>query len=158
MVSEVVSIVLESPERLASLVGCAFDGDASIRMRAADALEKISRHQREPLQPYVSVLLGLFEETEQQEVRWHLAVLLPRLRLDSSERRRTVQTLQACMHAKSSLVKTFALQGLADLVWQDASLSPLALDLALSAERTGTAAMKARSRKLIRELTRSTRT
>jgi hypothetical protein len=123
-------------------------------MRAADALEKVSRERIDELQPYTAALLGLFEETEQQELRWHLAVLLPRLRLDANERRRTGQALQRCMDAKSSIVRTFALQGLTDLTAQEPSLMPLALDLLMSAERYGTPAMKARSRKLLHELNR----
>ncbi len=153
-VSEVVRTVLQHPEITSSLVECVFDDDAGVRMRAADALEKVSRERSEHLQPYATVLLGLFEETKQQELRWHLAVLLPRLCLNSAERRRTAQALQLCMDAQSSIVKTFALQGLTDLTVQELSLVPLTLDLLMSAERTGTPAMKARSRKLIRALTK----
>ncbi len=153
-VSEVVRTVLQQPGMTSSLVECVFDEDAGLRMRAADALEKISRKQSDLLQPYAAVLIGLFEETEQQELRWHLAVLLPRLRLDSAERRRTAQVFQLCMEAQSSIVKTCALQGLTDLTRQDPSLVPLTLDLLMSAERSGTPAMKARSRKLLRELTK----
>jgi hypothetical protein len=153
-VAEVVRTVLRDPELTSSLVECAFDSDAGVRMRAADALEKVSRERIDELQPYAAVLLGLFEETEQQELRWHLAVLLPRLRLDARERRRTGQVLQRCMDAKSSIVKTFALQGLADLTVQEPSLMPLVHDLLIYAERNGTPAMKARSRKLLLKLNR----
>ncbi len=151
-VSEVVSAVLQRPELTPSLVACAFDHDAGVRMRASDALEKVSRVHTGHLQGYTAVLLGLFEENEQQEVRWHLAVLLPRLRLKPQQRRRTAEVLQMCMDSKSSIVKTFAMQGLADLAVQDRSLIPRTLDLLMSAERTGTPAMKARNRKLLREL------
>ena len=118
-------------------------------MRAADAIEKISRQHVEELQSYVGTLPGLFEEDEQQELRWHLAVILPRLKLDASGRRRTGQALQQCLTAKSSIVKTFALQGLSDLAAQDPTLLPWVIDVLRTAERSGTPAMKARSRKLI---------
>ncbi len=122
-------------------------------MRAADALEKISRQRTEELQAYTHVLVGLLEETEQQEVQWHLAVLLPRLDLTPRERRRTIEALQRCMDSRSSLVKTFALQGLFELAVQEPSLMPLVTDLLASAEKTGTPAMKARSRKLLQLVT-----
>ncbi len=153
-VFEVVDRVLQCPKLVSDLVQCAFDADEGIRMRAADALEKVSRKRIEELQPYTAALLGLFEENEQQEVRWHLAVILPRLRLDADERYRTGQVLQRCMTAKSSIVKTFALQGLTDLTAQEPSLMPLVLDLLMFAERNGTPAMKARSRKLLSVLER----
>ena len=60
------------------------------------------------------------------------------------------------MDAKSSIVRTFALQGLTDLTAQEPSLTPIVLDLLMSAERNGTPAMKARSRKLLHELNRRT--
>jgi hypothetical protein len=154
-VAEVVHAVLQDPKLTSSLIECAFDKDAAVRMRAADALEKVSRKRIDELQPYTAALLGLFEETEQQELRWHLAVLLPRLRLNANERRRTSQALARCIDAKSSIVRTFALQGLADLTVQEPSLIPLTVDLLMSAERSGTPAMKARSRKLLHKLKRS---
>jgi hypothetical protein len=110
---------------------------------------KFSRQSVEDLQPYRGILLDLFEEDEQQELLWHLAVILPRLRLDGNERRRTSRALQQCLTAKSSIVKTFALQGLSDLAAQEPALMPLVADLLKIAERTGTPAMKARSRKLL---------
>ncbi|HLI75317.1 MAG TPA: hypothetical protein VKV02_00105 [Acidobacteriaceae bacterium] len=149
-----VRAVLDRPSLVSDLIGCAFDAREGVRMRAADALEKVSRIQTEPLRPFVGLLLGLFEETGQNEVRWHLAVLLPRLPLSVEERCRTVAVLERCLEAKSSLVRTFALQGLADLARQEESFAPLVLDRLRTAERTGTPAMKARSRKLLRELER----
>ena len=70
-------------------------------------------------------------------------------------RRRTGQALQRCMDAKSSIVTTIALEGLADLTVQEPSLIPLTLDLLMSAERNGTPAVKARSRELLHKLNRS---
>ncbi len=148
-VATVVETVLQKPKLLAALVHCMFEPDEGTRMRAADALEKVSRHRVEELQPYTSALLGLFEENDQQELRWHLAVILPRLHLDGNQRKRTSRVLQQCLSAKSSIVRTFALQGLSDLAAKDAALLPLALDAMREAERNGTPAMKARSRKLL---------
>ena len=148
-VAEAVEMVLREPKLVVALVNCMFEADEGTRMRAADALEKVSRKRVGELQPYKSVLLGLFEESEQQEVRWHLAVILPRLRLNADECSRTSETLQRCLTAKSSIVRTFALQGLSDLTAQEPALTPLVLGLLRSAQRTGTPAMKARSRKLL---------
>ena len=148
-VAEVVETVLRKPKLVRTLVHCMLGADPNLRMRAADALEKVSRQHVEELQPYLSTLLGLFEENEQQELRWHLAVILPRLRLDGSERLRTMHALRQCLTAKSSIVKTSALQGLSDLTAQDPALVPLVLDTLRIANRNGTPAMKARSRKLM---------
>lgn len=141
-VAEVVEMVLRRPKLVATLVQLMLGVDEGTRMRAADALEKISRQHVEELQPYTGVLLSLFEQEQQQELRWHLAVILPRLRLDGSERHRTRCALQRCLTAKSSIVKTFALQGLSDLTAQEPALTPLVLDTLRTAEKDGTPAMK----------------
>ena len=149
-----VQAVLQNPKLTRSLVKCLFDKDAGVRMRSADALEKISRQRADDLQEFAGVLLSLFEEAEQQELQWHLAVVLPRLRLLPRERHRAVQVLQRCMASRSSIVKTCALQALSDLSLQDESLLPLAYGLLTEAEATGTPAMRARSRKLLRALSK----
>ena len=54
-------------------------------------------------------------EIEQREVRWHPALLIPRLTLSDKERKIAIAALSAYLEDRSSIVKTFALQGLADL-------------------------------------------
>lgn len=149
-------MVLDRPSLISDLIGCLFEEGANVRLRAADALEKVSRTRPALLQKFVVLLLCLLEEAAQPELRWHLAVILPRLRLNGEERQRTVRALQGCLTAESSLVKTFALQGLADVAVQDSAVVPFVLDSLKAAERAGTPAMKARSRKLLRELERRT--
>jgi hypothetical protein len=55
---------------------------------------------------------------------------------------------------RSSIVKTCALQGLADLAQDDPSTRPKVLEILREAARSGTPAMKARSRKLLIRLER----
>ena len=148
-VAEVVDLVEEHPRELPSLVLCLWDMDARISMRAADALEKLSRTTPSLLQPNKGQLLGLLAETTQQEVRWHLAVLIPRLQLTNAESRRAAKILQLYLEDQSSIVKTSAMQGLADLSKQFAWLRPTVIDLVRSLSRTGTPAMRARGRKLL---------
>ena len=50
-------------------------------MRAADAAEKITVTRPELLKPHKLELLGLLDEAEQIELRWHLALMAPRLAL-----------------------------------------------------------------------------
>jgi len=104
-----VKLVLSDPKRFPELFGCLWDEDPIVRMRAADAAEKITVTRPELLKPHKLELLGLLDEAEQIELRWHLALMAPRLALTVR------QTLE---------------QGL----------------------RTGTAAMKVRTRKLLKEM------
>jgi hypothetical protein len=85
-------------------------------MRTADAVEKVTRKKPELLTPYKKELLGLMAEAKDAELRWHLAAIVPRLPLNSKERQRVASALELYLADRSSIVKTFALQGLADLV------------------------------------------
>lgn len=123
-------------------------------MRAADAAEKVTRTKQELLQRYKKELLGLMAEEDQIEVRWHLALMVPRLTLNAKEKEVAASLLRGYLEDRSSIVKTHALQGLADLSGDDANMRPAVMELLREATRSGTAAMKARSRKLLLRLER----
>jgi hypothetical protein len=78
--------------------------------------------------------------------------MVPRLPLTAAERQRTAAALQGYLQDRSSIVRTFALQGLADLAARDVRLRGTVVELLEQSVRTGTAAMKARARMLLREL------
>src|ERR1700733_6505430 len=96
--------------------------DRLVRMRAADAAEKVTRGNHELLLAYKTQLLGLLAETNEQELRWHLAAMIPRVALNSMERQLVVASLHIYLEDRSSIVKTSALQTLADLARDDLSL------------------------------------
>jgi hypothetical protein len=60
--------------------------------------------------------------------------------------------MKSYLKDRSSIVKTYALQGLADLGQHDARLQPEVIELLRESVRSGTPAMKARSRKLLLHL------
>jgi hypothetical protein len=119
---EVARLVLRRPRRFRELFKCLWDENPVVRMRAADAAEKVSATKPRLLDRFKPELLGLLDEAEQIELRWHLAAMVPRLRLAARERRRAAAALKRYLDDGSSIVKTFALQGLADLAQNDASL------------------------------------
>jgi hypothetical protein len=123
-------------------------------MRAADAVEKVTRKRPELLGTYKKELLGLLREAEEQELRWHLAAMVPRLALNAEERRAAMHVLQRYLKDRSSIVKTFASEGLAELAGEDARLWAMALKILGKATRGGTPAMKARARKLLARIER----
>jgi HEAT repeat protein len=149
---EVVAMVSRSPELFRELVAGLWSDDPLVRMRAADASEKVTRGNPEFLVPHKKELLGLMVEAEQQELRWHLAAMIPRIMLNAKEREAAVSSLNRYLEDRSSIVKTFALQGLADLAQDDPMIRPHVIELLREGTRSGTAAMKARSRKLLLRL------
>src|SRR5277367_1792161 len=151
---EVAAEVARNPRLFPQLIAGLWSEDALVRMRAADAIEKVTRDHSKLLQPYKKELLGLMAEAPEQEVRWHLAAIVPRLWLDSEERKLASSLLRGYLDDRSSIVRTFALQGLAELAERDLSLRPGVLELLREAVRNGTPAMRARGRKLLLRLER----
>jgi len=151
---EVAAAVLKNPKLFGGLIAGLWSADAIVRMRAADAAEKVTRKNREVLQGYKKELLGLLAEAEEQELRWHLAAMVPRLALNATERQQAAAFLNTYLEDRSSIVRTFALQGLADLAEEDAGMRARVVEILRQAARGGTPAMRARSRKLLVRLER----
>ncbi len=145
---QVAAIVSKTPSLFPQLITGLWSKDPLVRMRAADAAEKVSRENPELLQPHKHELLSLMAETEEQELCWHLAAMVPRLSLTSRECQCAAAQLRNYLESRSSIVKTSALQGLADLAKIDPDLRPQTIKILRKAARSGTPAMKARSRKL----------
>lgn len=150
----VAKMVSEDVELFSELMAGLWSEKPLVRMRAADAAEKVTRKHRELLQPYKRELLGLMAEAQEQELRWHLALMVPRLGLNAKEKHFVMSSLSGYLSDQSSIVKTFALQGLADLAQAEASLQIEVVEILRESARNGTPAMKARSRKLLIQLGR----
>jgi hypothetical protein len=148
----VVELIEGRRSKLSQLIACLFDDDPAIASRAADALERLTRDRPHQAQRWKEALLWLLAETKEKKVRWNLALTIPRLKLTVLECRRTAETLNAYLDDPSSIVKTSALHGMADLTRQDPESLPEVLDLLRVAGRSGTPAMRARSRILLKAI------
>jgi hypothetical protein len=151
---EIAELVRRAPRKAAALIECLWDGDGTVVARAANALEKVTRDNPSLLAPFKTALLGLMVEAERKELRWQLALMIPRLTLNAAECERAARILESWLDDSSSIVKTFAMQGLADLTRQLSSLEPMVLDTLRTLSRSGTAAMRARGRILLKQLER----
>lgn len=86
----VVREVLKRPSLFVTVIRGLDCADPLIRMRCADAAEKMTRSHPDWLQPHKAALIALAARTAEQEMRWHLAQMLPRLTLTPTETRRVV--------------------------------------------------------------------
>jgi hypothetical protein len=150
-VCEVVELVYGRPAKIAQLIECLWDDDPAVANRAADALERVTRETPSKAQRWKEPLLGLMTDATEKKLRWNLALVIPRLQLTVPECRRVAGVLRSYLDDPSSIVKTAALHGLADLTMQDPESRPAVLDLLRLAGRSGTPAMRARSRILLKE-------
>ena len=91
--------------------------DRLIAMRAADAVEKISRKRTDFLQNHRKELVAFLQIAENKELKWHLAQLASRLVLPDMEIERvwTVLSNWAKNEKESKIVRVNALQSLYDL-------------------------------------------
>jgi hypothetical protein len=151
-VPEVVDHVMANPILFPVVVDGMTDADPLVRMRCADAVEKITALRPAYLKRYKKRVIRLAAMAEQQEVRWHLAQLLSRLELSALERRRVLETLTAYLTDRSRIVKTFAMQAMADIAVQDPELRAPIMERLKKLTRTGSPAMKSRGRRLLLRL------
>lgn len=148
----VVGLVLAKPRRIRQLIECLWDEDPGIANRAADALERATYHRPRLAQAWKESLIGLMSEAEQNKLRWNLALLVPRLELTVAEARRAAAILGSYLDDKGSIVKTAAMHGLATLTRHDPSLLSEVVDTLRVLSRSGSPAMRARGRILLKQL------
>jgi len=152
--NEVVQEISRNPKLFSQVFEALLQADPVLRMRAADAIEKATVMHPDFLQHYKRRILQKVAAVDQQEVRWHVAQMLPRLRLTPTERDRAVSILFAYLEDKSSIVRTCAMQSLADIALQDPRLEVRFMPLLEHLTATGSPAMRSRGRKLLAVLRR----
>lgn len=147
--NRVVAQVLARPELISLLFQGMASPDPVLRMRCADVAEKVTAQRHELLAPYKKLLVGKLARIEQQEVRWHVAPMLSRLPLSKAEEDKVLSILVGYTGDRSSIVKTLAMQALADMAERSPRLAPQVKQHLQELTLIGTPAMKARGRKLL---------
>ncbi len=150
--NEVVADVLRNPALFEAIFGGMLDDDPLVRMRSADAVEKITAQRPDLLRPFKRKLLGQVARIPQQEVRWHVAQMLPRLPLGRAELDRAVRTLLGYLGDRSNIVETFAMQALADLARREVALRGRVIPVLEAHTSSGSPAVRSRGRKLLKQL------
>ncbi|MCC6147629.1 MAG: hypothetical protein IT308_08700 [Anaerolineaceae bacterium] len=154
---EVAAEVLASPASFGDLFAGLRSESPGVRMRAADAIEKITRVRPDLLEPYRGEILNDLTRIAQKEVRWHICQIIPRLNLFSDERKTAAAQLETYLEDKSRIVRTFALQALADLALTDLEAGDFALvthTIAILEKQSvcGIPSVQSRSKKLLAKL------
>lgn len=152
--NEAVAVTLAEPALFPVLLSGMLSEDPLLRMRAADAVEKVTLSHPEYLYPYKRILINQVAAIPQQEVRWHLAQLLPRLKLTRPERQTVVKILLDFLMDESKIVKTFSMQALADIVRHDPSFRAVARKAIERHTRSGSPAVHNRGKRLLAQFRR----
>jgi hypothetical protein len=151
--NEVVSVV-NSQKTFDELFRLLFHTDRKIVMRAADAIEKITLHNPEFLAAHKNEILQLCSEAENIELKWHLALLVSRLKLTKQELEKVWQILSAWATDKteSKIVRVNSLQGLFELLAQSKQLNEDFQFTLSKVEIENISSLNARIRKIRKEI------
>jgi hypothetical protein len=151
--AEVVDDILHNPSLFAEVFEGMLHDDPRVRMRSADALEKVSKIHPEFLQPFKNRLINEVSKIEQQEVRWHVAQMISYLNLTNSDIKKITSLLFSYIDSsKSNIVIVFSLQTLADIAIKDTSLKPQIIEKLTQMEKIGSPAVVNKCNKLINKL------
>jgi len=93
-VNDVIELVLQDKSRLDELYACLFNKDAWIRMRAADALEKICREHPEWVRPYIDRMQTELATSTQPSIQWHLAQIYREVDLTAQQKELAIDWLK----------------------------------------------------------------
>lgn len=150
-VAGVVALAGDDPTAFDALCAAMFGDEPVVQMRAADAVEKISRKRPHLLQPHKAVLLGELPPGLRQEVYWHIPLLLPRLSLTDAERERAWDQIVDILHrgSRSRILVVNCLQGLVNLSLQTGWRREEAAAIVREAMAESSPAIRARGRKLL---------
>jgi len=126
-VSQVVVHVATQEEFDELIIGL-YSNDRKTAMRTADAIEKITRVNISYLHKYKTSIIELFETAANIEIKWHLALLVARLMLNTQELKMIWHKLTFWVTDKkeSRIVRVNSLQALYNLLPQ---CQELAMDL-----------------------------
>lgn len=149
---EAAALAAAEPRLAGALVELLWDEDAGVATRAVDALERASAENPRLLARWKDALLGRMPDAEGNKLRWNLALLIGRVRLTAAEAERAARVLRGWLEDESSIVKTAALQGLADVSRWNPALRDEAMDTLRILGRSGTPAMRARSGILLKRM------
>jgi hypothetical protein len=142
-------------ETLVALLMSGMAGDEPVvRMRCADALEKATRVRPDYLRKHVGELRSLLVPAQAKEVLWHVLQMTPRVRWPQPEVAALVAAVEECLDNPSSIVRSCAMQALAELAVQRPEHRARTTRLLRELSASGTPAMQARGRGLLRALTR----
>jgi len=143
---------VQSQHRFDELFELLFHNDRLIVMRAADAVEKITKNKPEYLNSHKKSLLRLLKDAKDKELKWHLALLASRLKLTKSELGKAWEILSnwALDSNESRIVRVNSIQALFDLSQQAPELMGDFELTITQLEREEIPSLKARIRKLIK--------
>jgi len=108
---------VDNQETFDVLFNMIFHHERALAMKAADAVEKITREKPHYLKPHKAQLMSLLRSAVNKEIKWHVAQLIPRIDLTQNELKDVwgILTHQTQNPNESKIVRVNSLQALYEL-------------------------------------------
>jgi len=152
--AEAVELLCQKPKLFSHLMELLWEEDEGIAGRAAHVLSELAPLFHDELGHWADELIGLFAECSGKKERWLLAIVLGQIPLKTSQAERLAAEfaliLDPMREESSSVLKTWSLDGLYQLGRQHAVIAEEAHFQLEICQRTGTPAMRARARNLLK--------
>jgi hypothetical protein len=129
-----------------------YHDDPVVRMRSADVVEKVTRENPELLSGFENAIINELSQIEHQEVCWHVALLLPRLFYTTEQEKEIFEILKRYLTHNSKIVIVNAMEALTMLALKNNSMKQDVKCIIESKIVSGSPAIKARGRKLLKRL------
>lgn len=130
-----------------------FDTDSIIRMRSSDVAEKVLRNHPLLLKKHKNKILTNLDKFKQQEVKWHIALMVSYLKLTTVESEKVFSGLSRWVtDDKSKIVRVNSMQALADISMEKNNIKAKTIALIKEQIKTGTPSLMSRGRKLLKQL------
>ena len=150
--NEIVADIKENPLLIEDVFPGLHDRDPVFKARTADVIEKATREKPELLLDHKKEIISILKNEKQQEVCWHIAQMIPRLQYAPAEEEVVILALNGYLSHKSKIVRVSALEALTDLAQRNKSLLKEVTKTIRLHTETGSPAVQARGRKLLKRL------
>lgn len=122
--SNYVVSIIDNQHMFDELFQLLYDADRRIVMRAADALEKLSVTHPHYLSPHKKDMILCLSQAENKELKWHLALMISRLKLTDQEMELVWKQLSAWAlnPSESNIVRVNSIQTLFEFSQQHSKL------------------------------------
>lgn len=152
--ARIVKLVLAKPRLAGTLVAGMREEYPVVRMRSADAMEKVTSRKPHLAQPFAAEILELLSRPQPKEVLWHLLQIAPRIAWSPGQLPKVHQVVERSHANASSIVKAAALQAEFELLMQSPKRRKLVARLVQESASSPVPALSARARKLARLMER----
>lgn len=117
-VNEVIDLVLAERSRLEELFNAMLHEDAWVRMRAADAFEKICRQHPEWVRLYLDRIQSELSTSDQPSIQWHIAQIYTQVKLNEHQKKHAISWLTKLLGTRNVdwIVAANSMKTLADFV------------------------------------------